>query len=108
MEEVRRLLVGKYGEDLEDGPHGVYSGGLWVRTSYAPRMQEAAERAFRDGLMRFAGGKGWRDPGLSIDVSDDWRGQPAPPPFRAGYGAWRPGGALPKEGDSRTHGFPRG
>src|SRR3546814_11887885 len=68
-------------------------------------MQEAAERAVRDGLMRFAGGKGWRDPGLSIDVSDDWRGQLAAARFGAGYDDWRAAVVLSKEGDSATLGF---
>src|SRR3546814_20478356 len=68
-------------------------------------MQEAAERAFRDGLMRFAGGKGWRDPGLSIDVSDDWRGQPAAARLGAGFDDWRAAGGLPKEGDTPTPRF---
>jgi penicillin-binding protein 1A len=105
MEEVRRLLVRKYGEDTEDGPHGVYSGGLWVRTSYAPEMQEAAERAFRDGLMRFASGKGWRDPGLSIELSDDWRSELAAARYGVGYDDWRAAVVLSKDGGSATLGF---
>ena len=39
MEEVRRILVDSFGEDADDGPYGIYSGGLWVRTSYDPDMQ---------------------------------------------------------------------
>lgn len=105
MEEVRRLLVSKYGEDMEDGPHGVYSGGLWVRTSYNPKMQEAAEKAFRDGLMRFASGKGWRDPELSIELSDDWRSQLAAARYGVGYDDWRAAVVLSKEGGSATLGF---
>ncbi len=108
MEEVRRLLVSKFGEDMEDGPHGVYSGGLWVRTSYHPEMQKAAEKAFRDGLMRFAGGKGWRDPGLSIDVSDGWRNELAAARFGVGYDDWRAAVVLSKEGGSATIGFTDG
>src|SRR3546814_11443275 len=67
-------------------------------------MQEAAERAFRDGLMRFAGGKGWRDPGLSIDVSDDWRGELAAARFGAGYDVWS-SAVVPSKGGDR--GSPR-
>ena len=38
MEEVRRSLVDKYGEDDKSGvmPNSVYGGGLWVRTSLDP------------------------------------------------------------------------
>ena len=63
MEEVRRDLIARYGEKRRRGPNSVYAGGLWVRTSYDPRMQQAAETALRDGLRRYESGRGWRDPG---------------------------------------------
>ena len=47
MEEVRRTLIERYGEQAEDGPHSVYAGGLWVRTSLDPEMQTAARDALR-------------------------------------------------------------
>ena len=28
LEEVRRRLIGRYGEQAEDGPNSVYAGGL--------------------------------------------------------------------------------
>ncbi|WP_298164852.1 transglycosylase domain-containing protein, partial [Novosphingobium sp.] len=31
LEEVRRRLIGKFGEKAEDGPNSIYAGGLWVR-----------------------------------------------------------------------------
>ncbi|HZG44972.1 MAG TPA: transglycosylase domain-containing protein, partial [Allosphingosinicella sp.] len=43
MEEVRRQLVARYGEDDKTGPKGpnsVYAGGLWVRTSYEGEKQK--------------------------------------------------------------------
>ena len=43
MEEVRRELLSRFGETAEDGPNSVYAGGLWVRTSVDPAMQEAAD-----------------------------------------------------------------
>ena len=69
MEEVRRNLIERFGENAATGPNSVYAGGLWVRTSYDPAMQRAAETALRDGLVRYERGRGWRDPGLSIDMS---------------------------------------
>jgi penicillin-binding protein 1A len=84
MEEVRRQLIERYGETDEAGPNSVYAGGLWVRSSYHPVMQEAAAEALRDGLVRFESGRGWRDPGLSIDLSKDWRSQLAFAAFGAG------------------------
>ena len=73
MEEVRRQLIKKFGEDAEDGPNSVYAGGLWVRSSMIPVMQDAAAEALREGLAKFDGGRGWRDTDLSIDVDGDWR-----------------------------------
>ncbi|MDP9085440.1 MAG: transglycosylase domain-containing protein, partial [Pseudomonadota bacterium] len=74
LEEVRRELMKKYGEKSEDGPNSVYAGGLWVRTSMNPVMQDAAADALREGLANFDGGRGWVDPKLSLDMDRDWRG----------------------------------
>ena len=108
MEEVRRLLVERYGEKTEKGPHGVYTGGLWVRTSYHPVMQKAAEEALRDGLMRYDGGRGWRDSGLSVDMSKDWRSQLAYADYGVGYDDWRSAVVLEKDGGAATIGFTDG
>jgi penicillin-binding protein 1A len=108
MEEVRRDLVTRFGDNAEDGPNSVYAGGLWVRTSYDPTMQRAAENALRDGLRRYESGRGWRDPGLSIDLSRDWRSQLVFAPFGAGYDTWRTAVVLSKEGGSATLGFTDG
>ena len=46
MEEVRRELIKQFGEDSKDGPNSLYAGGLWVRSSMDPKMQDpAAQRA---------------------------------------------------------------
>jgi penicillin-binding protein 1A len=108
MEDVRRLLVERYGEKAEDGPHSVYAGGLWVRTSYDHAKQQAAETAFRDGLMRYDGGRGWRDPGLNVDMSKDWRFQLAYADYGVGYPDWRPAVVVSKDGGSATIGFADG
>jgi penicillin-binding protein 1A len=106
MEEVRRTLVGRYGADAGRGPNSVYAGGLWVRTSYNPAMQRSAETALRDGLRRYESGRGWRDPGLNIDIDGDWRSQLAIAPL--GPGAWRAAVVLSKEAGSATLGFTDG
>ena len=108
MEEVRRTLIASHGETAEAGPNSVYAGGLWVRTSYDPLMQGAAETALRDGLVRFESGRGWRDPGLSVDMSRDWRSQLAIAPFGAGYDDWRAAVLLSKEPGGATIGFADG
>jgi penicillin-binding protein 1A len=111
MEEVRRELVQRYGEDDKSErttPNSVYAGGLWVRTSYDGEKQKAAETALRDGLMRYDRGKGWRDPNLSVDMSRDWRTQLAIADYGVGYDDWRPAVVISKEGSSATIGFTDG
>jgi len=108
MEEVRRLLLDRYGENAEAGPNSVYAGGLWVRTSYDPVMQRAAETALRDGLSRYERGRGWRDLGLSVDMSRDWRSQLAAAPFGVGYENWRAAVVISKSGGEATIGFADG
>jgi len=105
MEEVRRELIARYGEQTEKGQNGVYSGGLWVRTSLDVPRQRAAEMALRDGLVRYDRGKGWRDPGLNIPIDGDWRGALARAPFGVGYPDWRSAVVLAKSGDTATLGF---
>ncbi len=65
-EEVRRQLAGLYGEDQ------LYGGGLSVRTTLEPKLQEYARKALMDGLIDYDHNKGFRGPVASIDVSGDW------------------------------------
>ncbi len=74
VEEVRRQLLEKFGENAKDGPYSVYSGGLWVRTSLDTRLQDLAQRALRDGLMRFDRGRGWNGPIRHVDMPTDDNG----------------------------------
>jgi penicillin-binding protein 1A len=107
MEEVRRNLIARYGEAAAAGPNSVYAGGLWVRTSYDPRMQQAAETALRDGLRRYESGQGWRDPGLSIPL-DNWRQRLAGASLGTGYPTWRAAVVLSKQGGEAELGFTDG
>jgi len=107
MEEIRRHLIQRYGANADSGPNSVYAGGLWVRSSYNPMMQQAAETALRDGMVRYDRGRGgWRNPGLTVDLTRDWRSQLAAAPF--GPGAWRAAVVLSKAGGSATIGFTDG
>jgi penicillin-binding protein 1A len=108
MEEVRRDLIKKFGEKAESGPNSLYAGGLWVRTSMDPKMQDAAAQALRDGLVRFDGGRGWRDLELSVDVSGDWAGQLDRAPVGVGFPDWRKAVVLSKSGGLATIGFTNG
>jgi penicillin-binding protein 1A len=108
VEEVRRQLVGRYGQETERGGNGVYTGGLWIRTSLNPVMQQAAETALRDGLARYESGRGWRPSELTIAVEGDWRGRLAQADYGVGDPDWRAAVILSREGASATIGFTDG
>jgi penicillin-binding protein 1A len=108
MEEVRRELMKKYGEKAEDGPNSVYAGGLWVRSSMNPVMQDAAADALREGLANFDGGRGWVDPKLSLDMDRDWRGQLLATPLGTGFADWSKAVVLDKAGSEASIGLPDG
>lgn len=94
-EEVRRQLIERFGENDEDGPYSVYSGGLWVRTSMNPQYQELTTKALRDGLLRYSAGKAWKANLGTIDVSDDkWASRLASSNIGIDYSNWRIGVAL--------------
>lgn len=65
-EEVRRQLGSIYGEDQ------LYGGGLSVRTTLDPQMQEHARRALMDGLVRFDQARGFHGVVATIDLGADW------------------------------------
>lgn len=108
MEEVRRELIKKFGEKAEDGPDSVYAGGLWVRTSMVPKMQDAAAEALREGLAQFDGGRGWRDTGLTIPTDGDWASQLRAAVLGTGFPDWKKAVVLSKSGSSATLGFADG
>jgi len=108
MEEVRRDLLKRFGEKAEDGSNSVYAGGLWVRTSMVPVMQDAAAESLREGLAKFDGGRGWRDTGLSIDVSNDWQTQLRVAALGTGFADWKKAVVLSKSGNSADIGFSDG
>lgn len=89
LEEVRRELIEKFGESAEDSENSVYAGGLWVRTSLDPEMQEAARASLRKGLLRYHGGRGWAGPVAEIKEEDgDIRSQFASSPIDINYEDW--------------------
>jgi penicillin-binding protein 1A len=65
-EEVRRSLLKTYGEDK------LYGGGLSVRTTLDPHLQQIARNALVSGLVAFDRRKGWRGPVKKIDIAGDW------------------------------------
>ncbi len=105
-EEVRRRLIGLYGETAEDGPNSVYAGGLWVRTSLDVGMQEAARAALRSGMMRYHAGKGWRGPVAHLDLDpENWQSQMVMVNKSIDYEKWRIGVILESSGSNGRIGF---
>jgi len=87
-EEVRRWLVEKFGADQTN------QGGLVVRTTLDPGYQLAADKALRDGLMRYDQRRGgWRGPVSHLATSGNFRNtwanqlaaMPAPPGILPGW-----------------------
>lgn len=104
-EEVRRELIGKFGEKASDGPYSVYAGGLWVRSSIDPRLQELAETALREGLLRFDRGRGWSGPSGKIDVASNWQQAFAAVNIGVAYKDWRTAVVLTKLNGAAQLGF---
>src|SRR5689334_17067175 len=109
MEEVRRWLIKQFGENAKDGANSLYAGGLWVRSSMNPVMQDAAAQALRDGLVRFDGGRGWKDLGMTIDLQKgDWAGQLDRAAVGTGYPDWKKAVVLSKSDGQASIGFSNG
>jgi len=69
VEEVRRELAQVWGEEK------LYGGGLSVRTTLNPELQETARRSLREGLMAFDRRKGYRGPVARLENFDAWKDQ---------------------------------
>jgi penicillin-binding protein 1A len=109
LEEVRRELLDKYGENAENGPNSVYAGGLWVRTSLDPEMQYAARDAMQAGLFRYYAGKAWTRPIAWIDPSKgSLTSQLAGSNLSIRYKDWRVGVVTERSGPSARIGFANG
>jgi penicillin-binding protein 1A len=65
-EDVRRQIIGQYGEKA------LYEGGLSVRTSLDPRMQVFARKALQDALISYDVKRGFHGLIDHISVSEDW------------------------------------
>ena len=65
-EEVRREIVGRYGENA------LYEGGLSVRTTLDPRMQELAKTSLQKGLQAYDRKKGYHGAFAQVELGEDW------------------------------------
>ena len=104
-EEVRRDLLARYGDKV------LYGAGLSVRTSLDARLQEAADKALRTGLIAYEHSHGgWRGPIVRIDPKADWAEHLAAvpvPPVAIDVG-WRLAMVVRTEPDGAAIGFANG
>lgn len=68
-EEVRRFIAAEYGDEA------MYNGGLSIRTSLNPRLQNAAAEALQNGLLTYDKRHGWRGPVTKLNMTEDWQEQ---------------------------------
>jgi penicillin-binding protein 1A len=83
VEEVRRTLYDRYGEKA------LYDGGLQVRTTLDPRLQEIAVNSLRAGLIAYDHRHGYRGPISHIDPKGDWRTALSAVKDNSGIPTWR-------------------
>jgi len=67
--EVRDQLVDRYGRDK------LFTGGLSIRTTVDPDLQDTARSALRQGLIAYDRRHGWRGAQRSIELPADWAGR---------------------------------
>jgi len=66
-EAVRRQVAEQYGDAA------LYTAGLAVRTTLDPKLQAAAVKALRRGLVNYDQGRGFRGPVTRIATGGDWQ-----------------------------------
>ena len=101
-EEVRRELLASYGKD------GLYGGGLSVRTTLDPKLQEIAVRSLRDGLVSYDERHGWRGPVTHLPNMNSWAEQVAKVVPPDGAETWRLAAVIDADADSAKVGFADG
>ena len=65
-EDIRRELADQYGEAA------LYKGGLAVRSTLDPALQQIATRTLRAGLIAYDRRHGWRGPIGTVDIKAGW------------------------------------
>ena len=82
-EEVRKQIIERYGNDA------LYEGGLSVRTTLDPAMQNEARLALQRGLVDFDRNWGWRGALGAVEIAGDWGPALAEFPSYADVPEWK-------------------
>ncbi|HEY1962953.1 MAG TPA: penicillin-binding protein 1A, partial [Rhizomicrobium sp.] len=83
VEEVRRILYGKY------GAKALYDAGLQVRSTLDSRLQNFAVNGLRAGLVRYDRRHGWRGATRNISIDGDWKSALQTAGNHSGIPTWR-------------------
>ncbi|MGI9493665.1 MAG: penicillin-binding protein 1A [Geminicoccaceae bacterium] len=87
-ESVRRRLIADHGESA------LYEGGLSIRTTILPALQEAAEKSLNRGLIEYDRRHGWRGPVTEIALDVDWKKRLEEVDRTQGLSSWQLGVVL--------------
>lgn len=66
-EEVRRRLAAMHGSDV------LYKGGLFVKTTLDPKLQEYSDTALRTALVEYDRRHGYHGPVATLPTLEDWQ-----------------------------------
>ncbi|WP_306253909.1 penicillin-binding protein 1A [Parvularcula sp. IMCC14364] len=77
-EEIRRQIADRYGIEA------LYDGGLSVRSTLDPRLQQIAQESLRNGLVTYDRRHGWRGPVTTIQLPTDLSLREEPETVREG------------------------
>jgi penicillin-binding protein 1A len=101
-EEIRREIVERYGTDA------LYEGGLYVRSTIDPFLQDIARTVLRDGLAEYERRHGWRGPFGTMELGDDWAERLAAYEAPEALAPWLKAVVLQADGAGATIGFDDG
>jgi penicillin-binding protein 1A len=82
-EDIRRQIAGEFGEQ------SLYKGGLSVRSTLDPQLQDIAYRTLRAGLVAYDRRHGWRGPLGHMEVAPGWDRRLAALPPRPDLEPWK-------------------
>ncbi|MCB2082197.1 MAG: PBP1A family penicillin-binding protein, partial [Rickettsiales bacterium] len=101
-EEIRRLLVDLYGQEV------AYQGGLSVHSTLDLRLQAIAERVFREGLASYERKLGYRGPLHKLENLERWQQALATIDKPSGTDSWKLAVVLGKTTEGYQIGLPSG
>ncbi len=110
LEEVRReamRILGEGNKDKKAGERAVYEGGLTIRSTIDPRLQEIAEQTMRGAYLRLDR-RGWRGPVGKISLDGNFRKKLLLAKVPVGYGNWRGAVVTQNGGGSAKISFAEG